>query len=57
MNKLTFFVMLSTLGASLVIVCSAIIQSRVELFIPSVYFAFVSLLGVMMSAKILDEKK
>ena len=57
MTKLTFFVMTSTMLASIIIMCSAIIQARVELFIPSVYLTFVSLLGVMMSAKILDEKK
>lgn len=57
MTKLTFFVMTSTMLASTVIMCSAIIQARVELFIPSVYIAFVSLLGTIMSATKLDENK
>lgn len=49
--------MTSTLLASLAVVCSAVIQSRVELFIPSVYIAFVSLLGAVMSATKLDENR
>lgn len=57
MNKLTFFVMLSTLVASLIVMCSAIMQARVELFLPSVYLAFVSLLGAVMSATKLDEQR
>ena len=57
MNKLTFFVMLSTLVASLIVVCSAVMQMRFELFIPSVYLAFVSLLGAVMSATKLDEQR
>ena len=57
MTKLTFFVMASTMLASIVIMCSAIIQARVELFIPSIYLVFVSLLGAVMSAKLLDENK
>jgi hypothetical protein len=57
MTKLTFFVMTSTMLASIIIMCSAIIQARVELFIPSVYLTFVSLLGVIMSATKLDENK
>lgn len=57
MTKLTFYVMTSTLVASIIIMCSAIIQARVELFIPSVYIAFVSLLGAVMSATKLDENR
>lgn len=57
MTKLTFFVMASTMLASIVIMCSAIIQARVDLFIPSFYIAFVSLLGTIMSATKLDENK
>jgi len=57
MTKLTFFVMASTMLASIVIMCSGIIQARVDLFIPSVYLTFVSLLGTIMSAKQLDENK
>lgn len=49
--------MTSTLVASIIIMCSAIIQARVELFIPSVYIAFVSLLGAVMSATKLDENR
>ena len=57
MTKLTFYVMSSTLVASLIVVCSAVVQARVDLFIPSIYIAFVSLLGAVMSAKLLDEKR
>ncbi len=57
MDKLTFFVMLSTFGASLIVVCSAIMQMRFDLFIPSIYLAFVSLLGLIMSATKLDEQR
>lgn len=49
--------MSSTLVASLIVVCSAVMQMRFELFLPSVYIAFVSLLGAVMSATKLDEKR
>lgn len=49
--------MTSTFLASLAVVCSAVIQSRVELFIPSIYLTFVSLLGTIMSATKLDENR
>ena len=57
MDKLTFYVMSSTLVASLIVVCSAVMQMRFELFLPSIYIAFVSLLGAVMSATKLDEQR
>lgn len=49
--------MLSTLVASLIIMCVAIMQARVEIFTVSVYLAFVSLLGAIVSATKLDETR